>query len=39
MRKYSRICDIMMAEGYEIAEEFRDEATGWNYWLFKQPAA
>jgi hypothetical protein len=36
MVKYREICILMMANGYEVKEDFVDGTTGTHYWLFKR---
>lgn len=34
LEKYKPICETIKMVGYEVADAFRDETSGINYWLF-----
>jgi hypothetical protein len=35
LKKYEAICNTLKMVGYDVADQFRDEDSGINYWLFK----
>jgi hypothetical protein len=36
LKKYDAICDTLEVVGYDVADRFRDETSGIDYWFFRE---